>query len=126
VGVREAWKRSALPLGGPLKNGPGNVGIHALYRDSEKEGRNLQKTRMASLGAIRNDGEPLLNPYQTYNLCPVDLCPSTHAVFPAVATPLRPSHLSQCIAADIANCGLFSFWASILNLVAVSIVTYIA
>jgi hypothetical protein len=31
-------------------------------------------SRMASFGAVRNDQEPLSNPYQTHDLCPVDLC----------------------------------------------------
>jgi hypothetical protein len=31
---------------------------------------------MASFGAVRNDREPLSNPYQTHDLCPVDLCPA--------------------------------------------------
>jgi hypothetical protein len=30
---------------------------------------------MASFGAVRYDREPLSNPYQTRDLCPVDLCP---------------------------------------------------
>ena len=30
---------------------------------------------MASFGAVRNGREPLSNPYQTRDLCPVDLCP---------------------------------------------------
>ena len=34
-----------------------------------------QASRMASFGAVRNDQEPLSNPYQTHDLCPVDLCP---------------------------------------------------
>src|SRR5450631_219163 len=35
-----------------------------------------QASRMASFGAVRNDREPLSNPYQTHDLCPVDLCPA--------------------------------------------------
>ena len=31
---------------------------------------------MASFGAVRNDREPLSNPYQTHDLCPIDLCPA--------------------------------------------------
>ena len=34
-----------------------------------------QASRMASFGAVRYDREPLSNPYQTHDLCPVDLCP---------------------------------------------------
>src|SRR3984957_19047023 len=34
-----------------------------------------QASRMASFGAVRNDREPLSNPYQTHDLCPADLCP---------------------------------------------------
>jgi hypothetical protein len=59
-----------------------------LCRDSEKEGRNLQKTSvtMASFGAVRNDREPLSNPYQTHDLCPVNLCPA----LVLLAISLRP------------------------------------
>ena len=32
-----------------------------------------QAARMASFGAVRNDREPLSNPYQTHDLCPVNL-----------------------------------------------------
>jgi hypothetical protein len=35
-----------------------------------------QASRMASFGAVRNDWEPLSNPYQTHDLCPVNLCPN--------------------------------------------------
>ena len=35
-----------------------------------------QASRMASIGAVRNDREPLSNPYQTHDLCPVNLCPN--------------------------------------------------
>src|SRR6266568_7189815 len=34
-----------------------------------------QASRMASFGAVRYDREPLSNPYQTRDLCPVNLCP---------------------------------------------------
>ena len=34
-----------------------------------------QTSRMASFGAVRNDREPLSKPYQTHDLCPLDLCP---------------------------------------------------
>src|ERR1700722_12484600 len=34
-----------------------------------------QASRMASFGAVRHDREPLSNPYQTHDLCLVDLCP---------------------------------------------------
>ena len=37
-----------------------------------------QASRMASFGAVRNDQEPLSNPYQTRDLCPVDFCPARH------------------------------------------------
>jgi hypothetical protein len=30
----------------------------------------------AFFGAVRFDREPLSNPYQTHDLCPLDLCPS--------------------------------------------------
>ena len=33
-----------------------------------------QASRMASFGAVRYDREPLSNPYQTPDLCPVNLC----------------------------------------------------
>ena len=36
-----------------------------------------QASRMASFGAVRNDREPLSNPYQTHDLCPLDLCPNS-------------------------------------------------
>jgi hypothetical protein len=32
-----------------------------------------QASRMASFGAVRHDQEPLSNPYQTHDLCPVNL-----------------------------------------------------
>jgi hypothetical protein len=32
---------------------------------------------MASFGAVRHDREPLSNPYQTHDLCLVDLCPQS-------------------------------------------------
>jgi len=35
-----------------------------------------QASRMASFGAVRHDREPLSNPYQTRDLCPIDLCPT--------------------------------------------------
>jgi len=35
-----------------------------------------QASRMASFGAVRNDQEPLSNPYQTHDLCSVNLCPN--------------------------------------------------
>src|SRR5438874_13802470 len=35
-----------------------------------------QASRMASFGAVGNEREPLSNPYQTHDLCPVDVCPS--------------------------------------------------
>src|SRR5580704_3774622 len=34
-----------------------------------------QASRMASFGAVRHDREPLSNPYQTHDLCPLNLCP---------------------------------------------------
>ena len=34
-----------------------------------------QASRMAPFGAVRYDREPLSNPYQTHDLCPVNLCP---------------------------------------------------
>jgi hypothetical protein len=34
-----------------------------------------QASRMAPFGAVRYDREPLSNPYQTHDLCPLDLCP---------------------------------------------------
>ena len=41
-----------------------------------------QASRMASFGAVRYDREPLSNPYQTHDLCPVDLCPDDHGTEP--------------------------------------------
>src|SRR5260370_39286733 len=34
-------------------------------------------SRMASFGAVRYDREPLSNPYQSHDLCPVNLCPDS-------------------------------------------------
>jgi hypothetical protein len=35
-----------------------------------------QGERMAPFSALRNDWEPLLHPYRTHDLCPVNLCPN--------------------------------------------------
>ena len=52
-----------------------------------------QASRMASFGAVRYDREPLSNPYQTHDLCPVDLCPmgnpAQRAVRPVVSEFVR-------------------------------------
>jgi hypothetical protein len=41
-------------------------------------------SRMAPFGAVRNDREPLSNPYQTHDLCPVNLCPPVVSVSPSI------------------------------------------
>src|ERR1700678_923433 len=58
-----------------------------------------QASRMASFGAVRNDREPISNPYQTHYLCPVDLCPSVEnrvAQMLARASRLRKRAATPC------------------------------
>jgi hypothetical protein len=52
-----------------------------ISRDGEKEGRILQKTNVttACFGAVTNGQEPLSNPYQTSELCPVKSAQTTLA-----------------------------------------------
>jgi hypothetical protein len=54
-----------------------------------------QASRMASFGAVRYDREPLSNPYQTYDLCPVDLCPPSRIRWEK--TLARPSPLRSVL-----------------------------
>jgi hypothetical protein len=66
---------------------------------------------MASFNAVRNDREPLSNPYQTHDLCPVNLCPnlSPHGVFlfgVLSLSDLARHDFAILLGLDIANWGL--------------------